>query len=296
MSLSDYNYETWCVKSRLCQEMRILDAEIAATDGKIVLDAGSGTVEPYFEEYAARGLRAIRMDISINNLSTARKNSNSEDAYLLAGDVNNIPLAAESVDILFLCEVLEHLNAPDQALKEAHRILKSGGYIFIDVPWLHEVYRPLSAIALRTFSSFKRSGKPSLLLKILFKNLDEIDKLKESSMLKRRWLGSFLIKLARIFPTFRSFEPEYFIYNYYYGTIPEGNMHLQFRFPKEWAQAIRQAGFKLVRKTGARITPPPFNRSRLCNLLSSKLEPRLGDNILLRLSKELIIVAIKPVR
>ena len=293
MPLSGYDYKTWVVKSRLNKEMQILDAEIAGINDKIVLDAGSGASEHYFKEYSSRGLRAIRMDISIDNLSAARKNQNSDDAYLLAGDVNNIPLAAESVDILFLCEVLEHLNAPEQALSEAHRVLKRGGYIFIDVPWLHEICRLLSAIALRTLSSFKHSGKPPLLLKILFKNPNEINKLKESAMLERRWFGSLLINFVRLFPTFRSCEPEYFVYNHYYGTMPEGNMHLQFRFPKEWAEAISQAGFEVARKTGAFITPPPFNRSRLCNLLSSKLEHHLGDNPLLFSSQTLIIAATK---
>ena len=45
MPLSDYTYETWCVKSRLAKEMQILDAEIATTDGKIVLDAGACAAE-----------------------------------------------------------------------------------------------------------------------------------------------------------------------------------------------------------------------------------------------------------
>lgn len=293
MPLSDYEYHTWCIKSRLSKEIQILDSEIAATNGRTVLDAGSGAGEHYFKEYATRGLRAIRMDININNLGAAKKNSNSDNAYLLAGDVNNIPLAAESVDILFLCQVLEHLNAPEQALREAHRVLKKGGYIFVDVPWVHEIYRPLSAITLRKVSAFKRSGNLPLLLKILFRNLNEIDKLKDSAMLQRRWFGSLLIDFARLLPTFRSFEPEYFVYNHYYGTIPEGNMHLQFRIPREWAQAIRQAGFKLVRKSGAFITPPLLDRSRLCNLLSSKLEHHLGDNLLLLFSQILIIMGIK---
>ena len=292
MPLSVYEYNTWCVKSRLGKEMQILDAEITGADSRIVLDAGSGDSEYYFKEYTSRELRAIRMDISVNNLSAARKNSNSGDAYLLAGDVNNIPLAAESVDIMFLCEVLEHLNTPEQALKEAHRVLRKGGYIFVDVPWLHEIYRPLSAIILRNLFSFKQ-GKPPMLLKMLFKNLSEIDKLNGYDMLKRRWMGSILMNFIRLLPTFRSYKPEYFVYHYYYETIPEGNMHLQFRFPKEWAEAVNKAGFKVFRKTGAFITPPLFNRSRLCNLLSSKLEKYLGDSILLRLSQTLIIVAVK---
>lgn len=293
MPSSDYEYETWCIKSRLSKEIQVLDAEIKGTNGKIVLDAGSGPDEHYFQQYATRGLRAIRMDIDTSNLSAARKNSNSDNAYLLAGDVNNVPLAAESVDILFLCEVLEHLNSPEHALQEAHRVLKKGGYIFVDVPWLHEIYRPLSAVALKNLSSFKLTGKPPLLLRVLYKNLNEINRLKDSCMLQRRWLGSILINFARLFPTFQSFVPEYFIYNYYHGTLPEGNMHLQFRLPREWAKAISQAGFKLVKKTGAFITPTLFNRSSLCNRLSSKLEHRLGDKILLWFSQILIIVAAK---
>ncbi len=293
MPLADYEYKTLIIKSRLGKETDILDAEIAAPVGKIVLDAGSGASDYYFREYAARGLRTIRMDISIDNLIAAKKNPNADDTYLLAGDVNNIPLADESVDILFLCEVLEHLNTPERALREAYRVLRRGGYIVVDVPWLHEIYRLLSAITLRTLSSFKRNGKPPWLLKILFRNLGEIDKLKDYSGLERSWLGSLLIKLTRIFPTFRSYEPEYLIYHHYYGTVPEGNMHLQFRYPKEWADTIRQAGFNLVKKTGAFIIPPPFDSFRLCNLFCNKLERHLGDNLLLSLSQTLVIVAIK---
>ncbi len=292
MPLSDYEYNIWCVKSRLGKEMQMLDAEITDTNSKTVLDAGSGASTHYFQEYAVRGLRATRMDIDIDNLNYARQNLNFDDAYLLAGDVNNIPIAEESLDMIFLCEVLEHLNTPEQALKEAHRVLRKGGYIFVDVPWLHEIYRPLSAILLRKLFAFK-SGKPPLLLKVLFKNLNEIDKLNGYDMLKRRWMGSILINIARLFPTFRSFKAEYFVYNYYHGTLPEGNMHLQFRYPKEWVEATKQAGFKLVRETGAFITPPPFNRFRLCNLLSHKLERHVGDNVLLQLSQTLIIVAVK---
>ena len=292
MPLSDYGYNTWIVKSRIAKEMQLLDTEIGTANGKIVLDAGSSASEHFLEEYSSRGLKVISMDISINSFITARQDSDFGDVSLLAGDVNSVPLAAESVDIVFLCEVLEHLNAPERALKEAHRVLRKGGYILIDVPWLHEVYRPLSAIVLRNLFAYK-NGKSPLLLKIMFRNLDEIARLNSSNMLKRTWIGSILINMARIFPTFRSFDPEYFIYNYYGGTMPEGNMHLQFRFPKEWAEAINQVGFNVLKKTGVFMTPPLFHRSRLCNLLSSKLESHLNDSAILRNSQILIIMAKK---
>ena len=292
MPLSDYGYNTWIVKSRIAKEMQLLDSEITLTNGKTVLDAGSSANESFINEYTSRGLKAISMDISINSLSVARQNTNSGDVYLLAGDVNNIPLAAESVDIVFLCEVLEHLNAPERALKEAHRVLRKGGYILIDVPWLHEIYRPLSAITLRNLFAYK-NGKSPLLLKIMFKNLDEIDGLNGGDKLKRTWIGSLFVNMTRIFPTFRSFDPEYFVYNYYHGTMPEGNMHLQFRYPQEWTKTIHQAGFRVLRKTGTHVTPLLLDRSRLCNLLFSKLEHRMSDTILLRQSQILIMMAKK---
>ena len=293
MPLSNYDYDTRIIKSRLAKEMQILDTQLGNTKGQIVLDAGAGTSEHHIKAFTARELTVITMDIIIDNLRTAWNKSDTNITLLLAGDVNNIPLATESVDILFMGEVLEHLNTPEKALSEAHRVLKRGGHIFVDVPWMHEMYRPLSALILRNLVSFKRSGNSPLLLRMLFSNLSEINKLKEGSMLKRRWFGSLLINLARLFPTFRSYEPEYFIYNHYHGTIPEGNMHLQFRFPKEWADTISKVGFNVVRKTGAYITPPLLNRSRLCNMLSCKLESHMEDNLLSLFSQILIVVAVK---
>jgi len=292
MPLADFGYNAWIIKSRVGKEMQLLDTEITATNGKVVLDAGSNVSEHFTKEYALRELKAISMDISVNDLKAAQQSLGFNDVYLLAGDINSIPLAAESVDVVFLCEVLEHLNTPERAIKEAHRVLRKGGYIFIDVPWLHEIYRPLSAIVLRNLFALK-NGKSPLLLKVMFKNLDEIDSMNSSVMLKRTWIGSLLINMARIFPTFRSFAPEYFVYNYYNGTIPEGNIHLQFRFPQEWSESINQVGFKILKKTGVFMTPPLLNRSRLCNLLSSKLESKMNDNALLRHSQILIIMATK---
>jgi SAM-dependent methyltransferase len=42
--------------------------------------------------------------------------------------------ADNSFDLVFLLEVLEHLDYPDQALAELKRILKPGGYLILGVP------------------------------------------------------------------------------------------------------------------------------------------------------------------
>ena len=295
MSLSDFNYNTWLKKSRLDKELRILDKEFPETEGKFVLNAGSRSDEHYFTAFTSRGLKAIGLDISIENLNSTSRNLDSNNVYFLTGDINHIPLENESVDIVFMCEVLEHLNIPEKAVKEAFRVLKKGGLLVIDVPWLLQVYRPLSALMLRNLISFKQRGTPPLLLKMLYRNLNEIAKLEDSTQLQRRRFGSLMIKLIQTDQPFSNFiNPELFIYNYFHGIVPEGDTHLQFRFPKEWAETVRSSGFKLVKKTGTLITPPLFIHLKLCNFLSSKLEYCMGDNLALPLSRTLIIVAIKP--
>jgi len=54
----------------------------------------------------------------------------------LVWDGNKIPLAENSVDSVMLTEVLEHCFDPGAVLKEAYRVLKSNGYLFLTVPFL----------------------------------------------------------------------------------------------------------------------------------------------------------------
>src|SRR3989344_99922 len=49
----------------------------------------------------------------------------------IIADAHDLPFASESVDGVILSWTLEHLADPQQVLSELHRVLKSGGYIFI---------------------------------------------------------------------------------------------------------------------------------------------------------------------
>lgn len=61
---------------------------------------------------------------------------------LILADINSgIPLPDESVDLIIMTEVLEHLKNPLNALKEAYRILKDNGLLLLTTPmtWpIHE--------------------------------------------------------------------------------------------------------------------------------------------------------------
>lgn len=51
-------------------------------------------------------------------------------------DAKTIPMEADTVDSVMLTEVLEHVFEPAATLKEANRVLRKGGNIFITVPFL----------------------------------------------------------------------------------------------------------------------------------------------------------------
>lgn len=52
----------------------------------------------------------------------------------------NIPVEDGSYDTVILCEVLEHLENPEQVLKEIFRILKNGGTLIMSTPFLFPVH------------------------------------------------------------------------------------------------------------------------------------------------------------
>ena len=55
---------------------------------------------------------------------------------VLQGDAHQLPLADNSVDTVVLQAVIEHLEEPDAAVAEAWRVLKPGGVLYVEMPFL----------------------------------------------------------------------------------------------------------------------------------------------------------------
>ncbi len=55
----------------------------------------------------------------------------------IVGDIHALPLPDESVDAIVCIAVLEHVEEPQKAVREMHRVLKPGGYCFIFAPFLY---------------------------------------------------------------------------------------------------------------------------------------------------------------
>ncbi len=52
------------------------------------------------------------------------------------GDIHRMPIGDDSFDCVFCTGTLEHVRDPWQAVREIHRVLKPGGIVHIDVPFI----------------------------------------------------------------------------------------------------------------------------------------------------------------
>ena len=80
-------------------------------------------------------------------------------------DAHQIPYAAGSFDAVVVQAVLEHVLNPQQCVAEIHRVLRTGGLVYADTPFMQQVHGgPYD------FTRFTRSGH-----RMLFRAFDEVD-------------------------------------------------------------------------------------------------------------------------
>lgn len=95
------------------------------------LGAGEGLISQLL---ARRAERVVCIDNSPKMVEfgseLAKKNGFTNLSYKL-GDIEEVPLAASSVDLALLSQALHHAQHPERAVSEAFRILKKGGQILI---------------------------------------------------------------------------------------------------------------------------------------------------------------------
>lgn len=76
--------------------------------------------------------------IGLDYLQTAKEMYNTTpDIY---GDAHNLPIKSSSIDSITLLDVLEHLDSPEECILEIQRILKPGGKLCLQAPFLYPIH------------------------------------------------------------------------------------------------------------------------------------------------------------
>ncbi len=81
------------------------------------------------------GSASKRFEVHMLNLDLVH----SQDVDV-RGDLLHLPIQDGTVDTLVCTGVLEHVSDPHQAVKELYRILKSGGKVFVETPFMQTVH------------------------------------------------------------------------------------------------------------------------------------------------------------
>lgn len=79
-------------------------------------------------DLGAGGRRITKKTITVDFIYT-----NNTDVI---SDIHCLPFKDDSVDAVFCTGVLEHITSPDTALSEIRRVLKKGGIIHLEVPFM----------------------------------------------------------------------------------------------------------------------------------------------------------------
>jgi SAM-dependent methyltransferase len=83
-----------------------------------ILDVGCGT-KPYYPFFSQKECMYIGVDVSPNS-----------KADILC-EVEHLPLADESFDVVLCTQVLEHVGSPQDAIQEVYRALKGNGLLIL---------------------------------------------------------------------------------------------------------------------------------------------------------------------
>ncbi|MGI8413521.1 MAG: class I SAM-dependent methyltransferase [Solirubrobacteraceae bacterium] len=115
--------------------------------GRDVLDIGCGSGE-LVRDLTLRGGRVVGVEISDQQLAPAVAADGGSGGRYLVGRAQALPLADACVDVAIFMRTLHHV-APDelaQALREARRVLRHGGTVYVAEPLPEGDYFALTSL------------------------------------------------------------------------------------------------------------------------------------------------------
>jgi ubiquinone/menaquinone biosynthesis C-methylase UbiE len=107
-------------------------------ENKVILDIGSGggaiavQVAQSNCEYIAVDISSVAAKLTA---SFTRQLGISEKLHSIVADAHRLPIKSDSVDIVVVIDVLEHVVGPQRVLLETEKVLKDKGYLYVTVPY-----------------------------------------------------------------------------------------------------------------------------------------------------------------
>jgi len=106
----------------------------------IDIGCGTGRFTKLLENAYARSPATCIVGIDINLTALKRVRQKKINAWLVQGELQNLPFHSEISDTILLLEVLEHTEDEKKGLREIQRVLKPKGKLIISVPCLPAAY------------------------------------------------------------------------------------------------------------------------------------------------------------
>lgn len=109
------------------RNLALYDWMNANAPGKTVLNLGSGIGA--FDGHLARTVRMVNLDINP-----------TKPGLHVVGDAQRLPFRDESFDVVYSIAVLEHVPKPWLAAQEIARVLRPGGHVALELPFLNVIH------------------------------------------------------------------------------------------------------------------------------------------------------------
>lgn len=106
--------------------------ELDVKDGDCILDVGCGTGNVLSFISKQKNVNGFGIDVSPNMITIAQ--DKNPDFEFVTGDSGNLPYNDESMDVVMACMAYHHFPDQEKFRKEALRVLKPGGALYISDP------------------------------------------------------------------------------------------------------------------------------------------------------------------
>ena len=135
---------------------RCLGALKDELNGKIVLEAGCGAGR-FTEILLKKGACLVSSDLSSAVEVNIENFPVSDKHIIIQADINDMPYAHESFDVVICMGVIQHTPYPDETIKNLYALVKKGGSLVID----HYTFTRSRLFRLHYFYRMKYRKQPS---------------------------------------------------------------------------------------------------------------------------------------